>query len=231
MYKLLVLLVPLLIMPMAAPVYATPPPAHGGYSGGWGMNPTDWDSLTGGYNSGLALYDPLGAGGGAGWVVTWNPENYIDYADITIQLWIEMYMIQTYYYTSYQYHRLGDQAEHLCFTISGTVASNEGVYVLCTAGALDPNFLHFMGNIGVGDDRNARDIPIVWEGRYGSGFSIGNNVILPWTSLTWSGGDLVLAEFEHCDHWFQFRGCLDIFYHEADGYYYLDLEGCPVPQM
>jgi hypothetical protein len=223
----------ILLLFLTIPAQATAPPANGGYSAGWGMNPTNWNNHSGSWSSGFALYEPTGGGGfgGAGWLVGWNPYVYVNYAPITIELWIEMYMIQTYHYTSYQFHRLGNAAEHLCFTIQGTVQSNEGVWVLCTQGTLDPDFLHFQHNIGVGDDNNARDIPISWEGRYGSSFTYGSNIIMGWTPLTWSGGELILDEFDACDHWFEFRGCMDLLYHEADGYYFLDLAGCPAPQL
>lgn len=208
------------------------PPANGAYVAGWGMNPTDWQTATGTYNSGLALYDPDGLGGGAGWLTGWNAYTYISYAPITLELWIEMYMIQTYHYTSYQWHRLGNHAETIIFTIDGTVSSNEGCWVLCTKDpSWDPNYMTFVHNIGVGDDRNARDIPLTWRGRWGDGHIIGDNVVLTWTGLDWVGDELILAEVEACDTWFQFEGSFDIEYHEADGYYYCALAGCPAPTL
>lgn len=223
----------MLVAAFAFVVNATAPPANGGYSAGWGMNPTNWQTATGSYNSGLALYDPLGLGGGSGWIVQWSPTiEYIDYDPITLELWIEMYMIQTYHNTSYKWHRLGNAPETITFTIDGTVESNEGTYVLMTADPnWDPNQLTFVENIGVGDDRNARDIPIIWEGRWGEGFTIGSSVQMPWTVLTWSGDELILDEITACDRWFQFRGTFDLVYHEADGYYYLVIAGCPSPSM
>ena len=219
---------------LASVAMATPPPANGSYIGGWGMNPTKWQTATGSYSSGFALYDPLGAGGGAGWIVSWTPPtyDYIAYAPITLELWIEMYMIQAYWATSYQWHRLGNEAETVTFTIDGTVRSNEGCWVLCTKDpAYDPNFLTFQHNNGVGDDRNMRDIPITWRGRWGDGLDMGVDVVLPWTDLTWVGDELILAEITACDRWFQFEGSFDLVYHEADGYYKLVIAGCPTPSM
>jgi len=233
MKRVALILMAVAVMAMIA--FATgstpPPPARSPYAGGWGMNPTRWDSAFGTWSSGLSLYDPNSSGGG-GWVVGWNPTTYITYAPITLELWIEMYSIQTYHYTHYQWHRLGDLAENVCFTIEGTLVSNEGCYVLMTADpAFDPNYLNFEHNIGVGDDRNARDIPIVWSGRWGHGLAYGDSLVLDWTNLSWNQDELVLAEVTPCNNWFQFRGCFDLVYHEADGYYKLVIAGCPAPGL
>ena len=90
---------------LALVVNAAPPPAPPYGEGGadWGMTWYDWDNHTGSWSSGLALYDPNAPElAGYGWVVTWNPTAYINYAPITLELWIEMYMLLTYEYTSYQ---------------------------------------------------------------------------------------------------------------------------------
>lgn len=207
------------------------PPAHGAYPTGWGLNPNNWNSYTGSYNSGLALYDPTGVLGGLGWHVFPGGAPIV-YAPITLELWIEMYMMQTYWNTQYQWHRLGDAAETITFTIDGTVSSNEGLWVLCTkASGVDGNLLKFQGNIGVGDNNNMRDIPISWRGRWGMTHTIGTNIMMPWTALTWSGDELILDELDACDTWFQFEGEFDLLYHEADGYYSLELTGCPAPSL
>ena len=73
--KRLVLAVMMVAM-IALVANATPPPAHGGYNAGWGMNPNAWDSQSGSFYA-WGLYDPLGGGGGAPWVVSWLPEVYI----------------------------------------------------------------------------------------------------------------------------------------------------------
>ncbi len=231
--KLLIPLVALLVIPSLAAGQAIPPPAHGDHIAGWGYNPHKWNAVSGSWTSGFAMYNPTAPElGGAGWVVGWDPLTYIDYGDITLELWIEMYMVQTYQYTSYQWHRLGNEAEQICFTIDGTVQSNEGAWILMTADpAWDPNYLKFMGHIGVGDNRNMRDIPITWQGQWGHGWIPGVDVVMPWTSLEWEGDDLILAEIEACDQWFQFEGCFDLLYHEADGYYKLVIAGCPAPSL
>jgi hypothetical protein len=238
--KHLILAVMMIAM-LALVANAVPPPAHGGYSGGWGMNPTNWQAVSGSYNSGLALYDPNGSGGGAGWIVEWTPPTYayINYAPITLELWIEMYMIQTYAYTSYQWHRLGDDGTDIVFTISGTIQSNEALFVLMTEQAgWDPLGLEFVEHIGVGDNDNMRPLlPISWRGRYGTGLVPGGGtVLMDWTALSWSGTtpnrELVFpSQVPACDHWFEFEGTIELVYHEADGYYKTVYAGCPSPML
>jgi hypothetical protein len=226
--RLFTLVILLALMAMMAD--ATPPPTHGGYQSGWGMNPTNWQSQSGSFSA-MGFYDPNYTGGGGSWAVGWNPTTYINYAPITLELWIEMYMLLTYEYTSYQWHRLGDAAETITFTIDGTMSSNHYQYVLLLAEAgWDPNYLSFQGNIGVGNDNNVRDqIPITWRGRWGDGLVVGENIVEDWHFLIWFCDVLILAQIPACDHWFQFEGSFDLLYHEADGYYKLLLSGCPTP--
>jgi len=210
------------------------PPANGSYSAGWGMNPTSWTSYTGTWSSGFALYDPNApALAGAGWVVGWNPTTYITYAPITLELWIEMYSLQTYQYTSYKWHRLGNAAETITFTIEGTLRSNNGQWVSLMQGTEDLTLLHFKEDIfGRTGAPYGYDIPITWQGRYGNGLVYGVNVLQGWTALTPDAeGDLNLGPIPSCDHWFQFQGEFDLAYHIEDGYYSLTMEGCPAPEM
>ena len=46
-----------------------------------------------------------------------------------------------------------------------------------------------------------------------------------------SGHDLSKWAVIACDRWFQFEGSFDLLYHEADGYYYCELAGCPAPTL
>lgn len=219
----------------AGTAFAQAPPAHGSYSAGWGMNPTNWNSYTGSWSSGLALYDPNApALAGAGWVVGWgSPITYIDYDPITLELWVEMYSLQTYHYTSYQWHRLGNAAETITFTIEGTIRSNNGQWISLMQGAEDLTLLHFKEDIfGRTGAPYGYDIPITWEGRYGSGLTYGSNVLWGPLPLTPDAeGDLNIGPVPSCDHWFQFEGTFDLPYHVEDGYYSLTMEGCPAPEM
>jgi len=224
------MLVILAIVMVAGTVAAqTPPPAYGGFPSGWGINPNNWNNYTGGFSSGLALWNPT--------LNDWNvapwgsPGTKITYAPITLELWIELHMIQTYYYTSYQWHRIGDAAETITFAIDGTVKSNQILIVsLTSAAGFDPNFLKFISGMYGGGN----DIPIHWWGRWGLGLAIPNMNHTQgggWNSLTWCNGRLDLAVIPPCDHWVQFKGQFDIPYHQADGYYKLVLGGCPVPEL
>jgi hypothetical protein len=194
------------------------------------MNPTDWSTTTGSFSS-FGIYDPLYVGGGDAWVVGWLPTQYITYAPITLEMWIEMYCVQTYHYTSYKWHRLGNHAENLCFTIEGTVQSNNGQYISLTEGTEPLTHLWFKENIfgGPSPTPPAIDIPIAWTGKWGTGLVYG-------TGLAWAGPltpnpDVTILIPDASDHWFQFDGCMSIPYHQPDGYYSLTMAGCPAPVL
>ncbi len=213
--------------------FAQEPPAHGSYQGGWGMNNTNWHVASGSFTS-WGLYDPHPNGGGDSWIVDWSDPNnpvYIEYAPISLELWVEMYCLQTYHYTSYQWHRLGNAEEDISFIIEGTVQSNNGQYVSLTRKDQDLTHLYFQRSVLGGQSTDADDIPITWEGRWGAGLDYGVDEIQAWQTLTPSNGDLTLLINESCDHWFQFRGSFHLPYHIADGYYMLEMAGCPAPVM
>ncbi len=227
--KLLVLIGVLLFLTFQAE--ATPPPAQGGYLPGWGMNPTNWQQSTGSFSA-WGLYDPNYTGGGEAWVVGWNPTSYISYAPISLELWIEMYMLLTYQYTSYQWHRLGNAAETIIFTIDGTMSSNDiQVVMLTPEPGWNMGYLQFQHNIFGGNSTVRTQIPLSWETRWGEGLVIGQNVIDPWHPALWLCGNIMLGSIPACDHWFQFRGTFSLQYHEGDGYYKLAIAGCPYPEL
>lgn len=217
---------------LAVSAHATPPPANGGYLPGWGMNPTNWQTTTGSFSA-WGLYDPNYLGGGAAWVVGWGPApTYITYAPITLELWIEMYALQTYHYTSYQWHRLGNAAENVSFTIEGTLQSNNGQYIQLMQGAQPLTNLYFQHNIfnGQSPAPPPPDLPITWYGRYGGGLVYGELVEWGWGALT-PDPNLTMLINHPCDHWFQFQGNFTIPYHHPDGYYSLTMAGCPAPLL
>ena len=221
----------LILASVAVMANATPPPAHGGYQPGWGMNPTNWETLTGSFSA-WGLYDPNYTGGGASWVVGWNPTAYINYAPITLELWIEMNMLLTYEYTSYQWHRLGDAAETISFTIDGTISSNDAQIVLMAPEpGWDLAYLHFQENIFGGSSTTRDQIPIIWEIRWGEGLVIGENIVEDWRYPQFMCGNMMIGCIPACDHWFQFRGTFSLNYHEGDGYYKLIMAGCPYPEV
>lgn len=220
-------------------VQAIPPPAHGGYQAGWGMNPTNWDAVSGSFYA-WGLYDPL-HGGVNNWIVDWTDPNnpvYIEYAPITLELWIEMYSIQTYQYTSYQWHRLGNQEEEICFQITGTVQSNsaQNVCLRQVQEALD--HLWFIedifghgtpGTLPPGYPYASADLPIVWTVGWGEGLVIDENQVYEASAVP--DPDLCVEITQPCDHWFEFEGCFTIPYHQPDGYYTLEMAACITPEM
>ncbi len=225
-----------------SPVLADEPPAHGGYQAGWGMNPNNWQTATGCYNSGIGIYDPHHGGGGGSWVVGYedgcNNPIYIQYDNITLDLWIEMYMIQTYCFTQYQWHRIGNQDEYINFYICGTVFSNNGQYIQLMRGDEDLDYLHFREDI-FGRTGRGRDIPITWH--YAWGAYDHYNETPPdcedipegdWHEIVPNQcGNLSFVIPEPCDHWFCFWGQFHLLYHENDGHYGLVMAGCPAPML
>ena len=206
------------------------PPAQGGYAQGWGMNPTNWTAVDGSFSA-VGLYDPLYGGAGDAWVVGWLPTKYITYTPITLQLWIEMYALQTYHYTSYQWHRLGDAAEIVVFTIEGTVSTNNGQYISMMKGSQNLDHLWFKNNIfGDPPPIPAPDIAIAWQVRWGTGLVYGANVVETWVTKV-PNPNITMLIPDPCDHWFQFEGTFTIPRHQPDGYYELVMAGCPAPVL
>ena len=226
---------------------APPNPIPGG--AGWGMCLSNWDWVNGTqWSSNLTIYNPNGPGGGAGWVTGFDGSGnpiYINYADITLDLWIEMSCIQTYWNTAYKWHRLGQGPECVDFDIQGWLGSNDDMWV-SLAGydtlANDPRYLHYLHSIGVGNNDPSslgqRElIPITWTGRWGTGNvpgAVGTQIWPPtgYGTLVWSPPQILFPEqIPPCTHWYEFHGhfCLEL--HEADGHWSLTLEGCPAPGL
>jgi len=222
-----------LAMPVTSAI-ATPPPAHGGYLAGWGMNPGNWTATTGSWNSGFSLYNPNGPGPGGGdnWVVDWLPSIvYGTYDPITFELWVEMYSVQAYHYTSYQWHRLGNNAETITFVIQGTIQSNSGQWISLVWDGTDP-LTHLWFRHDIFNRTGAPygyDLPITWIARWGDGLVYGQN--LRWESYVTPNPDIDVLIDEACDHWFEFEGSFDLAYHVDDGYYSLTAAGCPAPEL
>jgi hypothetical protein len=216
------LFVILAIVMIAGTVAAQAPPSYGGSATfGWGLNNTSWNYYTGTYSTGVRVWNPS-----TGWFPAFS------YAPITLELWIELSMIETYYYTSYQWHRLGGAAETIVFTIDGTVQANHPMQVSLTKFAADDgNHLNFITDLYGSAAGSQIGVPIVWQGRWGNDMipGAGNP---EWYNLSWVGNDLILPTvIPACDHWIQFKGEISIPKHQPDGYYKLTLAGCPVPEM
>jgi hypothetical protein len=235
----------MLVAALAFVANATEPPAppagYGTYLPGWGMTNFNWQDYSGSFSS-LGVYDPNYLGFGDSWVVGYGAGGtpmYIAYAPITLDLWIEMYCLQTYHYTSYQWHRLGNALETITFIVEGTLSSNNGQWV-SLVGPLMPQTmdkLYFLHNIfgGQSPAPPAPDItPLTWEGQWGTGLVYGVNVSVAWGPLTPAGSihqQISMLIPDPSEHWFQFRGTYTIPYHQPDGHYNLTLAGCPAPEL
>jgi hypothetical protein len=141
-----------------------------------------------------------------------------------------MYCLQTYRYTTYQWHRLGNLAETVIFTIEGTIASNNGQFISLTKGVDPLTNLWFKGDMF--DRHTGPNIPITWIARWGTGLVYGSNLIYEGSVVPHlTTGALTMLIPDPCDHWFQFEGTFHIDYHQPDGYYELVMAGCPAPVL
>jgi hypothetical protein len=216
--------------------YADAPPAYDNgtqlFAAGWGNCPIDWQTMSGSYDSGLCLYsggnfyqwydDPMNPG-------TWI-SSVINYAPISLDLWIELSMICTYQYTDYDWHRVnaGTGDETIYFSITGTCRSNETLQV--SLDKLNDDLTHLWGQTAIVG--SVGNIPITWDCRAGNGLVIGQDVTHNYQVVDPGTGNLVLPWYlPPCNHWFEFRGCFYLPEHLADGHYQLIMAGCPVPAV
>ena len=144
-----------------------------------------------------------------------------------------MYCLQAYRYTSYQWHRLGNQQGTIECIIEGTIQTNNGQYISLMKGTDELTHLWFRENIfGTQSPAPpAPDIPITWYGRWGTGLVYGNSIVENYTDPIIPDPDVTILIPDPCDHWFQFKGVFVIPYHHPDGYYSLTMAGCPAPVM
>ena len=231
MYKSIfaILLVGLLL---AGPALAGPPPAHGGYPGGWGNNPTKWDDCTGFYQD-WALYDASTPPSCAGWNVFEGGvlQGRAFVAPMSIQLWVELYAEMTIYMTHTQFHQLGGDGDDFTFYFGGVVASNNSQQICVTGNGMPLTHLRFQHDIFGNEDPYASN----WAVSYYIASGQGNDPPPPesinqWTSIEPEQGRFCW-EFPKCDWWFWIKGHFCIEYHEHDGYYLLSLLICPMPYL
>lgn len=76
------------------------------------------------------------------------------------------------------------------------------------------------------------DIPLTWYARWGTGLAPPdpNNPVPAWGDPIIPSPDITLG-IPSCDHWFQFKAVFLLEYHIDDGYYTLELSGCPAPEL
>ena len=217
----------ILIAALAFTASATAPPAYDIYPGGWGLTPCPWTNIYGSFSFwGIFDPDPL--------CYTWNVSGYcnpglveIQWPTLTFELWVEMYAEFYLANTVYQWHRLGNSAETICFTIGGWIKSNSPQYILlgCDGGET-VGFMYFRedidGNLG---SAYGSDLPITWEGRVWP-YGTTPPSYLP-LEITTCGG--IYLEVPKCDNEFQFKGCFYLPYHVDDGYYSMTMSTLVTP--
>jgi hypothetical protein len=129
--------------------------------------------------------------------------------------------MQTYQFTHYEWHRIGDRYEDVTFFICGTVSSNNAEWVGLTRASQDLDRLHFIGDV-FGSDNGEADIPITWHYAWGN-WDPEDDPPLPGDIHTWyvispgNNGNMYFYIPESCDHWFCWKGEFTIQYHQADG--------------
>ena len=240
----------ILVLPTVL-VYASPPPSTDNYPSGWGMNPTVWERRGSSFSE-WGIYDPVSSGAGGfgqgayGWRITDKPPYkpraercLIPYqalrtmsgAPVTLELWIESYLLFSYENTCYQWHRLGDAGETITFVIEGTTQSNTELEVVLIPESEALTHIEFVEDIwGRTGSEYGSDLEISWRGRWGNGLECGESIQWGWETLIPDAetGSLGISNIPPCDHWFQFEGSFMIPYHQPDGYYKLVINGCPV---
>jgi hypothetical protein len=209
------LLVPAVILAFAGMVAgdAQYPPALG-----YGYDCTNWEQYSDPWSSGEIIYDPLGAGGGAAWLVCPGCTEYVTWPPLDIELWIEMECVLTWDETQVDIHRASDYEDFYLY-FDGTSACNNGQYIITTppsGGSLD--VLPFVEDIFGRTTGYGTDIPLTWEVSVDGG---------AWTALTDDEGDKYFL-VDACDHSFRIRVLVDMAYHQEDGYYHLGGEGCTI---
>lgn len=217
----------ILIAALAFTASATPPPAYGSYVEGWGLTPCPWTNIYGDFYF-WGIFNPVQP------CFTWNVSGYcnpeyipVEYPVITLELWVEMYAEFYLANTVYQWHRLGNSAETICFTIGGWIKSNSPQLIaLGCSGPETAGFMYFRhdvaGHTGAGYGSN---LPITWEGRV---YPCGTTppAFSPLT-LNICGG--ISLETPKCDQCYEFHGCFDLPYHVDDGYYSLSMATAVIP--
>jgi len=224
-----------LLLALAMPMFAEAP------AGGWGVDNTNWDS-----HDAVTFQTATCVWNGSDWYYTDtdHPDGTVGvpYADISVKLFVELYMVETYQYTSYTFHRLGNirtdangtqEGEWIDFIVSGTTESNNALTCGLTKGDPTENlgFLYFRN--GVISGATGTDLPIDWFYRYGDGFDFPTEDDgTGWTSVALNGeGEVFIPNIPKCDHWFQFKGKIFLPYHINPGFYSLLIGGCPTPEM
>lgn len=220
------------VLTLVALAQAVPIPQEGSVPlpprGGWGMECEDYVTMSNPWQSGEAIYNPLIGSGGLGFVLCPNCTEGIAWPALDIELWIEMECNFTWDNTSADIH-LASYYDDVCLYFNGTSACNNGQYIIVNpppGQSLDvlPFVADMFGRTG---PDYGTDIPVAWEASVDGG---------PYTVMqNLTGADAGSKYFlvPKCNHFYTIKACLDIVYHQEDGYYTWARGGflCPANPM
>jgi hypothetical protein len=198
-----------------------PPLQNGGVGLGWGHDCGNWVSYYDSWDSGWICYDPDHGPGGDGWINCSGGTDVV-WPGLDIELWVEMECYLTWDHTRAQIHRTADFND-FCLLFHGTSSCNNGQYIITTGGPLGSlDYMSFVGDM-LGRTTGP-NIPASWEySMDGSGYA----------PMTTDGADKYFL-VEACDHNFTIAVCLDMIFHQPDGYYQLGGDGyciCPATPL
>jgi hypothetical protein len=216
-----------LMLGLAGTAGATVPPPPGP-TGHWGHDCGNWVNYTDPWASGWICYDPAAGSGGGGWL-NCSDGTHVTWPGLDIQLWVEMECALTWDRTKAQIHRYNN-FDDFCLTFDGTSSCNNGQYIITTAAPGAPtnalDFMWFKGDMfGDSPPRTGPNIPAAWTYTMD-----GSGAYYPMTN---DGNDKYFL-VDACDHYFTIAVCLDMVYHQPDGYYELGGPGyciCPATPL
>jgi len=222
MYKsiLAILLVGLLAAPALAQFNPSPAPPDG-----WGMDPTEWQSASGVCPGVMGIWNPIAGG----WYICADQELGNLCQTIYIELWIELHATMTVYDMSWQFHLMGDAADEREFIIEGQTESNNPLWICLSPGVdlagnpMSLTELVFDSDI-FGLDHGEDNIPVDWQVQTSADED-------NWYNIVPNEMGNICFMVPKCDQWWRLRGHFSIYYHQADGYYYLYYAICPVPYL
>lgn len=203
MNRLLLLTVGVLalgVLAMANPPYPdpTPPPT------GWGHDCSEWvvyDCPWGPYEM---LWDPI--------LNEWFlcPDGELaEFPPLDIELWIELECVFWWEYCEADMH-LCSYYDDMCVFYNGTSSCNSEVNIVVVPPAgEDLAHLPFVHDIN-GNDNGEPDLGCAWT------YSLDGSDFQP--LLEGPDGSLYFT-VDACNHYFTIQCCLDLLFHQADGYY------------
>lgn len=150
--------------------------------------------------------------------VNCDGDAYTEWPDLIIELWVEMECIFEWDETEVDIHRTSNY-DDFCVSFDGNSRCNSPVRIYVVPNGADLGHLTFWGD-GFGNFTNsAYNIPLSWAVRVdGDG----------WFDLIPDPGFAFCID--RCNHYWELRCCLDMAYHQPDGFYAFvnEIEESPV---